>query len=78
LASGGADETIRLWNVQTGACLQTFRAADPYRGMNITGVTGITAAQRSTLKALGAVEDDREQVLDATQISFQGTYIPSR
>ena len=28
--------------------------------MNITGVTGITDAQRAALKALGAVEDDGE------------------
>jgi hypothetical protein len=26
------------------------------RGMNITGVTGLTDAQKATLKALGAVE----------------------
>jgi len=29
----------------------------PYEGMNITGVVGSTAAQKATLKALGAVED---------------------
>jgi hypothetical protein len=29
----------------------------PYEGMNITGVTGITEAQKAMLKALGAVED---------------------
>jgi hypothetical protein len=28
----------------------------PYAGMNITEVTGITKAQKVTLKALGAVE----------------------
>ena len=28
-----------------------------YAGMNITGATGITVAQREALKALGAVED---------------------
>ncbi len=57
LASAGQDETIRLWDVTTGICLQTLRAPGPYAGMNITGVTGISAAQKAALKALGAVEE---------------------
>lgn len=56
--SGSEDETIKLWDVETGPCLQTLRAARPYEGMNIRGATGLTAAQRTTLKALGAVELD--------------------
>ena len=56
VASGSADETIKLWHVQTGECLKTIRSDRPYEGMNIVGVTGITEAQRSTLKALGAIE----------------------
>lgn len=56
LVSSSGDETIKLWNVQTGACLKTWRIPGPYEGMNITGVTGITEAQKSALKALGAVE----------------------
>ena len=57
LASGSEDETIKLWDVLTGDCLKTLRSPRPYEGMNITGVTGLTAAQLVTLKALGAVED---------------------
>jgi hypothetical protein len=38
--------------------------------MNISWVTGITAAQRAALRALGAVEDDREHGLDAFAISL--------
>jgi hypothetical protein len=30
---------------------------DPYSGMNITGATGITTAQKLALKALGALEE---------------------
>jgi hypothetical protein len=30
----------------------------PYEGMNITGVKGLTEAEKATLKALGAVEDE--------------------
>jgi WD40 repeat protein len=56
LASGSVDETIKLWDVKTGECLKTLRADRPYEGMNITDVTGLTEAQKATLKALGAVE----------------------
>jgi WD40 repeat protein len=55
LASGSTDETIRLWDVNTGNCLKTLRADRPYEGMNITGITGITDAQKTTLIALGAI-----------------------
>jgi WD40 repeat protein len=57
LASSSMDETIRLWNVLTGKCIKTLRSPRPYEGMNITGVTGLTEAQKATLKALGAVDD---------------------
>jgi WD40 repeat protein len=60
LASGSGDGTIKLWDVDTGDCLNTLRIARPYEGMDITGITGITAAQKSTLRALGAVEDTIE------------------
>jgi WD40 repeat protein len=56
LASGSEDETIRLWQVETGECLQLLRSDRPYEGMNITGVIGLTSAQKATLRALGAVE----------------------
>ncbi len=56
LISGSSDETIKLWDVTSGECLATWQVPGPYEGMNISGVTGITEAQRSALKALGAVE----------------------
>jgi WD40 repeat protein len=56
VASGSFDETIKLWDVKTGQCLKTLRDR-LYEGMNITGVTGLTEAEKATLKALGAVED---------------------
>jgi WD40 repeat protein len=56
LASSGWDGMIRIWDVESGACLQTLRAPGPYAGMNITGVTGISDVQRTSLRALGAVE----------------------
>ncbi|MCX6047415.1 MAG: BTAD domain-containing putative transcriptional regulator [Chloroflexi bacterium] len=56
LVSGSLDETVRLWDVQRSRCLDVLQVPRPYEGMNIAGVTGITAAQRVALKALGAVE----------------------
>jgi len=56
LASGSEDETIKLWDTETGECIRTLRIDRPYEGMNIQGVVGLTPAQRTTLKALGAVE----------------------
>ena len=58
LASGDNDGTLVLWDVQTGACRQVLRSDRPYERMNIRGVKGITPAQRSSLKTLGAIEDD--------------------
>ncbi|MEZ4736538.1 MAG: hypothetical protein R3E79_56345 [Caldilineaceae bacterium] len=57
LASSSADATIKIWDLQSGVCLQTLRPPGPYAGMKITGVTGISNAQRDALKALGAVEE---------------------
>jgi WD40 repeat protein len=57
LVSCSGDETVKLWDVQTGQCINTLRSPRPYEGMNITGVTGLTDAQKGTLKALGAVEN---------------------
>ncbi|MBD2196999.1 PD40 domain-containing protein [Calothrix anomala FACHB-343] len=54
LASGSQDETVRLWDIATGECLQILRSPRPYQGMNIQGVTGLTPAQKATLKILGA------------------------
>ncbi|NET35644.1 MAG: NACHT domain-containing protein [Cyanothece sp. SIO1E1] len=56
LASSGDDETIRLWDISTGYCLRTLQGKSLYAGMNIADVTGLTAAQKTSLKALGAVE----------------------
>jgi WD40 repeat protein len=56
VASSSADETIKLWDPLTGKCLQSWQPPGPYEGMNISGATGITEAQRSALKVLGAIE----------------------
>jgi WD40 repeat protein len=56
LASSSRDGTIKIWDTVTETCLHTLRSDRPYEGMNITGVKGLTDAQKNTLKALGAIE----------------------
>ncbi|MEQ8997984.1 MAG: NACHT domain-containing protein [Coleofasciculus sp. B1-GNL1-01] len=55
LASGSYDETIKVWDVKSGKCIKTL-VNKPYVNMNITGVTGLTEAEKTALKTLGAVE----------------------
>ena len=55
LLSGGLDRTIKLWDIATGRCIRTLMGDRLCEGMNIQGATGLTNAQKSTLKALGAL-----------------------
>jgi WD40 repeat protein len=56
LASCGDDGAIMLWDLRSGEHLQTLRRDRPYERVNITGIKGLTEAQRTALRALGAVE----------------------
>jgi WD40 repeat protein len=56
LASCGDDGAIKVWKLASGEHLRTLRRDRPYERMDITGLTGITPAQRTALLALGAVE----------------------
>jgi hypothetical protein len=56
LASGGFDGTVRFWETSSSAQLHTLRSDRRYERMDITGLTGVTAAQRASLLALGAAE----------------------
>jgi hypothetical protein len=56
LVSASYDETIRFWQVETGECITVLYPDRLYEGMNITGVTGLTEAQKATLKQFGAVD----------------------
>ncbi len=56
IASCGDDGAIRIWNLQTSEHLRTLRRDRPYERLNITGIKGLTAAQRTSLQALGAIE----------------------
>jgi WD40 repeat protein len=56
VASGSFDGTVKLWEAKSGTCLRTLRAERRYERMDISGLIGISAAQRASLIALGAVE----------------------
>jgi len=62
LASCGDDGAIMLWDLHAGEHLRTLRRDRPYERLNITGIRGLTEAQKATLRALGAVEE-REGLL---------------
>jgi len=57
LASCGDDGAITLWDLHSGERLRTLRRDRPYERLNITGIRGLTEAQKASLRALGAVED---------------------
>ncbi len=57
LASCGDDGAIMLWDLQSGEYLQTVRHDRPYERLNITGIRGVTEAQKATLSLLGAIDD---------------------
>jgi WD40 repeat protein/transcriptional regulator with XRE-family HTH domain len=57
LASCGNDGTIRLWDLESGDHLRTLRRDRPYERLNISGVKGLTEAQKASLRALGAIEE---------------------
>jgi WD40 repeat protein/transcriptional regulator with XRE-family HTH domain len=57
IASCGDDGAIRLWDLHSGKHLQTLRRDRPYERLNITGVQGLSDAQKVSLHALGAFED---------------------
>jgi WD40 repeat protein/transcriptional regulator with XRE-family HTH domain len=58
LASCGDDGAIKIWDVQSGEDLRTLRRDRPYERLKITGIRGLTQAQKATLHALGAIEDE--------------------
>ena len=55
-ASCGEDGAIKLWDIRSRQHISTIRSNRPYERLTITGVTGLTQAQKVTLRALGAVE----------------------
>jgi len=60
IASGSDDGTIKLWDVNTGTCLRTL-SDRLCEGLQIAGAIGLNAAEKETLKALGAVDGEELQ-----------------
>jgi len=56
LASCGDDGSIILWDLENGENLQTLQRERPYERLNISGILGLTEAQKGTLRTLGAIE----------------------
>src|SRR2546421_1283101 len=61
LASCGDDGAIRIWDVHSGEHLRTLRRDRPYERLTITGIRGLSEAQKASLRALGALEDEADE-----------------
>ncbi len=57
LASCGDDGVITLWDLHSGEHLRTLRRDRPYERLDITGIRGVTEAQKASLRTLGATEE---------------------
>jgi WD40 repeat protein len=57
LASCGHDGLTQLWEMSSAEHLATLRADRPYERVSLVNVTGLTEAQKTTLRALGALEE---------------------
>ncbi|NMG11018.1 hypothetical protein [Brasilonema sp. UFV-L1] len=58
LVSSSQDQTIKIWDIFTGETLDTLEPdSKPYKGMKIFGAQGLTQAQKATLIALGATDE---------------------
>ncbi len=58
LASCGDDGAIMIWDLHSGELVRRLQLDRPYERLNITGIRGLTEAQKATLGTLGAVDAD--------------------
>ena len=56
IASGDEEGTTLLTDVQSRQVVEKISIDRPYERMNVRGVTGLNAAERAALRALGALE----------------------
>ncbi|GCE29927.1 hypothetical protein KDA_54110 [Dictyobacter alpinus] len=58
LASCGDDGALLLWELNSGKRVQLLRRDRPYERLNITGIHGLSQAQKAALHALGALDNE--------------------
>ncbi|MCY6492181.1 eIF2A-related protein [Leptolyngbya sp. GGD] len=63
LAIAYFEQPIQIWHMHRRETVKALSTERPYEKMNITGITGISEAQKENLKALGAIEADRSSYL---------------
>ena len=56
LSSCSEDGAIKVWNLQSTELVRTLQRDRPYERLDITGIRGVSEAQKATLHALGAIE----------------------
>lgn len=55
IISCSEDETVKWWDIESKICIKEYKCKKPYEGVNITGVEGLSEAQKRNLINLGAV-----------------------
>jgi len=68
IVSGGLDGTARVWKTNSPTSVHVLRSDRPYERMDITGLTGVTDAQRMALMSLGAVNHAATRVVASPKI----------
>ena len=82
LASCGDDGAIVVWDMHNGEQIQMLRRDRPYERLDITGIKGLSDAQKASLRALGAVERPADTAMpirapahaDTSQRNRSGTH----
>ena len=54
-ASSSFDQSIKIWDIDSGTCLHTLQVPGPYDGMNIIDAEGLNDAEVKILTLLGAI-----------------------
>ena len=71
LVSGSQNGTIKLWDVNSKNLIKTLSSPQPYSQTNITGVTGVSALEKETLMALGAIATNISTIDNVVYLRFQ-------
>lgn len=56
VATASDDGAIRIWDAESLRCVKELRQMKPYENTNIHRVSGLTEAQKTSLRLLGAIE----------------------